>query len=393
MSHSDDRRRRLLSEDPNASETPRTRSNAAGPPLGYAEAARRQHQWHVTDLVPLRGWLHALLFLSGCAAIGAVGSAYWFVPGAADGRWPLLDLAQDGSLAAWLGAAWLACAAPLALVIFAVRRHRLDDYRGRYRMWLYLIPALLWLSLEQTAALHSTVREGLQAATGWTFFAASALPYWPLTLATLLGALGVRLAFETRRCSLATAGVVAALLIGFAGLAVELNWVQLEVGRTRTTALVTLQLSAVLVLLASLGAYARHVVLAAEGQLTVRVKKPRVRATQAGSSEEESEDLAGKKRLAAVAKVDPPQGLKGPITARTDLATPAAAAKPIVAAKPLASAATTSAHARTSAPAPARSADPDEEPGPRKLSKAERKALKRQRMSDDESDDWWERGD
>ncbi|MFO0900328.1 MAG: hypothetical protein U0836_23080 [Pirellulales bacterium] len=392
MSHSDDRRRRLLSEDPNAAESPRTRSNAAGPPLGYAEAARRQHQSHVTDLVPLRGWLHALLFLSGSAAIGAVVSAYWFVPGAVDGRWPLLDLAQDGSLAAWLGAAWLACAAPLALVIFAVRRHRLDDYRGRYRMWLYLIPALLWLSLEQTAALHSTVRDGLETATGWAFFAASA-PYWPLTLATLLGALGVRLAFETRRSKLATAGVVAALLVGFAGLAVELDWIALEAGRTHTAVLVSLQLCAVLLLLASLGVYARQVILAAEGQLTVRVKKPRMRAAQAGSSADEPEDLAGKKRLAAVAKVDPPQGLKGPITARTDLSSPTAAAKPAVAAKPIASLATTAAPARTSAPAAAKSVDPDEEPGPRKLTKAERKALKRRRMSDDENDDWWERGD
>jgi hypothetical protein len=392
MSHSDDRRRRLLSEDPNAAESPRTRLNAAGPPLGYAEAARRQHQLHVTDLVPLRGWLLSVLFLGGCAAIAGVVSAYWFVPGAADGRWPLLDLAQDSSLAAWLGAAWLACGVPLALVIFAVRRHRLDDYRGRYRMWLYVTPALLWLSLEQTAALHVTVREGLHSATGWTMFTATS-PYWSLTLAALLAALGLRLAFETHRCKLATAGVAVALLVGFAGLAVELNWIVLEAGRTYMAALVSLQLGAILLLLASLGVYARHVVLAADGRLIVRVKKPRAREAQAISSAEEPEDAAGKKRLAGVAKVDPPQGLKGPITARTDLSGPAAAAKPTVAAKPHASAAATAVPARTSAPAAAKSIDPDEEPGPRKLSKAERKALKRQRMSDDESDDWWERGD
>jgi hypothetical protein len=48
---------------------------------------------------------------------------------------------------------------------------------------------------------------------------------------------------------------------------------------------------------------------------------------------------------------------------------------------------------RTAVAAPARSAEANEDAGPRKLTKAERKALKRQRMADEEHDDWWERGD
>lgn len=395
MSHSDERRRRLLSEDASPAEPTRTRTSAAaGPPPGYADAARRQHQPHLTDFVPLRGWVHALLFAGGALTIAGVAAAYWFVPGATDGRWPLLDVSLDGSLAAWLGSLTLACAAPLALLIYAVRRHRLDDYRGRYRMWLFAAPALLALSLEQTAALEETLRGALEAATGWSVFAAGAV-YWPLLVGSVLTLLAVRLAFEMRRCLGATFGAVLALILGSAALAAAEGWLTLEAGRVSAVVLATLQLAAALVLLTSLGVYARHVILAAEGRLAVRVKKVRTRAAAPTVDEAslDTGDGTGKKRLSAVAKIDPPQVLKGPITARTDLASTAAATRPAATAARSQTAAVPARSAAISSSAAKAVADDDEDAGPRKLSKAERKALKRQRMADDEQDDWWERGD
>jgi hypothetical protein len=392
MSHSDDRRRRLLSEDSGAAEPTRTRTGpAAGPLGGYAEAARRQHQPHLIDLVPVRAWLHAALLAAGALVIAAVVSAYWFVPGAAEGRWPLLDVAQDASLATWLAAAWLGCAASLALVIYTMRRHRLDDYRGRYRMWLYAVPILLWLSLEQTAALGATLQAALHVWTGWSLLDAAA-PYWTLALGGLLSLLVVRLSFETRSCRVATAGVLIAFSLACVGLGCGLGWLGLEAGRVSEAVQAALQLSAALLLLSSLGAYARYVILAADGRIAVRIKKVRARSPSATSAD--ARDAAGKRRLAAVAKVDPPQTLRGPITARTDLGV-ATAHKPLSAARPVAASA--AAPARSTA-SPAFASKPpadaeDDDGAPRKLTKAERKALKRQRMAADDQDDWWDRGD
>jgi hypothetical protein len=392
MSHSDDRRRRLLTEESTA-EPSKTRVGAPSSPMpGYADAARRQHQPHLTDVVPLRPWVHAALVALAALGVSAVVAAYLFVPHATDGRWPLLDLGRDGSLAAWLGAVALACAVPASLLIYSVRRHRLDDYRGRYRMWLAAVPVMLWLSLEQTAALGDTLREALYGVTGWSWFAAAA-PYWTLTLAGLLIALTTRLAFETRGCRTATAGVILAGLLVCSGFVVKLGWISLSGDQARTATEAGLYLTASLLLLSSLTLYARHVVLAADGKLAVRMKRPRIRIAKTDeTSAPEAAESGAKKRVAAVAKIDPPQPLKGPVTSRTDLAEPAVAAKPQTAA----------ARSAASAPTPTRSSkaslpDDDEDEhdgGPRKLSKAERKALKRQRqMADEDQDDWWERGD
>jgi hypothetical protein len=246
--------------------------------------------------------------------------------------------------------------------------------------------------LEQTASLGDTLRESLYGVTGWAWFAAAA-PYWTLTLAGLLLALTTRLAFETRGCRTATAGVVVAALLVCSGFVVKLGWVTVSGDQARTATEAGLYLSAALLLLSSLTLYARHVVLAADGKLAVRARKPRIRIAKTDETPAtEAGETGAKKRVAAVAKIDPPQPLKGPVTSRTDLAEPAVAAKPHAAA----------ARAAASAPAPTRSSkasmhedDEDEhDGGPRKLSKAERKALKRQRqMADEDQDDWWERGD
>jgi len=391
MSHSDDRRRRLLTEESTA-EPSKARVGSSAPMPGYADAARRQHQPHLTDVVPLRPWVHAALVLLAVLGVSTVVAAYVFVPHATDGRWPLLDLGRDGSLAAWLGAVALACAVPASMLIYSVRRHRLDDYRGRYRVWLAAVPVLLWLSLEQTAALGDTLREALYGFTGWAWFAAAA-PYWTLTLAGLLVALTTRMAFETRGCRTATAGVIVAALLVCSGFVVKLGWVTVSGDQVRAATEAGLYLSAALLLLSSLTLYARHVVLAADGKLATRVKKPKIRIAKTDESPaSEAGETGVKKRVAAIAKIDPPQPLKGPVTSRTDLAEPAVAAKqPAVAARESAS---TTAPTRSAKAALHDDEEDEHDGGPRKLSKAERKALKRQRqMADEDQDDWWERGD
>src|SRR5204863_398638 len=60
-----------------------------------------------------------------------------------------LDVAARGSLAAWYASVLLLAATGWSFIVFAIRAHRVDDYRGRYRVWLWTTAALAWLSLDE----------------------------------------------------------------------------------------------------------------------------------------------------------------------------------------------------------------------------------------------------
>jgi hypothetical protein len=60
-------------------------------------------------------------------------------------------------LAAWLsGALWFTGAA-ICLLVYALRRHRIDDFRGRYRVWLAGVAACIALSIASVTPVHDLI--------------------------------------------------------------------------------------------------------------------------------------------------------------------------------------------------------------------------------------------
>lgn len=70
------------------------------------------------------------------------------------------------SLQAWLAQAWLLVAAAVALVVRLMRRHRLDDYRGRYRAWGWMATLLVGTALAGSVPVGRLVGAAIVDATG-----------------------------------------------------------------------------------------------------------------------------------------------------------------------------------------------------------------------------------
>jgi hypothetical protein len=143
-----DRRRRLLTDElSHASQWPACRQwsdDTPPPPLQktdhYGDALFLQQQLRLLDLIPRR-WVVLLgLLLAGVGLLAGLEFAYvWMLDRVAAGGAPLvtLDLAAKGSLGCWFSSLMLLAASATAILVYTVRRNRVDDYQGRYRIWLW----------------------------------------------------------------------------------------------------------------------------------------------------------------------------------------------------------------------------------------------------------------
>ena len=205
----------------------------------------------MSDLVPKSYLAIGLLFLAGLTSIAGLAAAQLYLRelaewGTKDGV-AAFELGGRGSLASWLGSLWLALAGLGSLLIYSIRRHKLDDYRGHYRWWLVAGIAWLVMSIDAITGLHDLFRAAMTRFTGYSA-PASGHAWWIGCWGLLLAATVVRLLLDMRACRIALVTIALALAAWSAGLAVQLSGASL---RSIPTALVaeTLKLSGHLLLL------------------------------------------------------------------------------------------------------------------------------------------------
>ncbi len=287
----DERRRRVLLEETGVDTSTGEASDASGdatakqavtePSRRYTDAALSPRQPRVIDLIPRRRWTNLVICLFVLSIAAALESAYGQIAlrcAAADlSRYPAIDLATRGSVATWLVAALLGVSAVMGILIYQIRRYRVDDYRGRYRMWYWMVPVLLFASVDSVAGLQQTVRTGLLEAAGIADYADAPL-IWLASLAVVLGAIALRLAIEMWACRLA----VFCLLIAAACFAaiggVQLNWIWPEQGVFQTMARSGLTMGGHIALLMAMCFYARHVYRDACGEVVPKPARTRTKA-------------------------------------------------------------------------------------------------------------------
>ena len=166
---------------------------------------------------PSRAIAPAGLIAAGIGVVAGVGVLHHYRHALAarlgDSAGAFFDVAQSTSLATWLTAATMLTVAFLSAMVLAVRRRRVDDYRGRHRLWRGAFIAATLLSLDAVTNLHSVAAVAASNAVGMRLLAGGA--EWWLALGTLiLGWVGMRVLLDIKESKLAFVALLAAVVAG-----------------------------------------------------------------------------------------------------------------------------------------------------------------------------------
>lgn len=285
------RRRRVLNEEVLSASSSHVALRAVSAPRSndphaprYGEAASVENHPQITDFVPRRFSTFAMvaaLALLSTIALEAI-HLYCGRVAAVLGSWATapLDLTAAGSLAAWLSAVLLLLACFTCLLVYSIRRHKIADDRGRYRIWLAASAACLLLSVASVAPWHRLLAAAAAHYTPWAALRESVFA-WILLAGLPLGWIAVRVLADVCESKLATSALVMAIACYLTAVAGKLGWLPQigPVNEPMATAGATL-MGHWMLLLAVVG-YARFVVLDAQGLIAVRSPLSRAKSESA----------------------------------------------------------------------------------------------------------------
>jgi hypothetical protein len=410
------RRRRLMAEEYSsaANELSTACSDRVGEPTphkseNYGDALFLKQQRQPTDLVPSRPITLGLLSIGALAIVTALEMVYARMFAAAAGQtpaWPrlaLFDLNSPGNLASWFSALLLLAAAAAAMVVYSVRRYRADDYVGRYRIWVWGAACCFLAATDVSTGLHQAFQEMMIALTGARLWGDGSL-WWTVPWFFLFGAVGLRMLLDILPCRLATTGIVLAAICYSVAAAGVFIWIPTS-DATRQALLREggLMVGHVLLLL-GIVLQARYVILDAKGLLPRR--RAKAESTDESPADAGSEDSASEARKSLsrrassryqrndLAKEPDDTEARESAASWTALDPPHQPAVPASAAKRPAEIATSAVVPRPSLPVVKRMASPAapavSESAGHKLSKAERKALKKRLIEErlDRQQNW-----
>lgn len=216
-----DRRRRVLRDNiirnapetvapkPSARTSRAERTNTPAPTsssvtlVGYSQEVRGPCQQRLVHFIPVRPGTLATVIAGICLAIGALVGLHYAVWIAGPDSWRstplslLLDVRSRVGLAGWVNVQLWLITAILCGMTFQIRKHRLDDYRAHYRVWLWLALASLLASIEAgtglTQVLAASVEKFGRLNFGW-----SGRTLVEISIATAVGMLALRICSELR---------------------------------------------------------------------------------------------------------------------------------------------------------------------------------------------------
>ena len=297
VSQRDDRRRRMMTsgvethplagERRSSSAVPNRKPSAADlESPAYSSAALPAEQPRILDFVPLCPWKVTTLLLAIATVVVGLATVDTWLPVAIANHLAgtALDLTAPVSLASWFSSAMLLAASALALVVYSIRAHKLDDYRGRYRVWRQAAIGWLVFSIAVGAGACSTIETLMVATTGGKLAGNVAL-WWAIPAAAIVGYFVPALLADLSRCRLGSTLLIAAVLMWAFATASKLRWLPLDPSeqlRIEATVLITGHC----LLLMAMTLYARYVIRESQGLITLKQSKNVETDLDENSSEE-----------------------------------------------------------------------------------------------------------
>lgn len=166
---------------------------------------------------PSGGLAPAGLLVAGVASVVALAALHEYngviAAHLGESTQMLFDAARPTSLATWLASATMLVVAILSIMILAVRRRRVDDYRGGHRFWRGAIAAALLLSIDAVTNLHSVAGAALSKATGIELMSGGA-EWWLGAGVVLFGWVGLRVLLDVKESKWALATLLVAIVAG-----------------------------------------------------------------------------------------------------------------------------------------------------------------------------------
>jgi hypothetical protein len=153
----------------------------------YGDAEFLNQALRLQDLLPRRSIGLVLLLLVGAAIIVGLEAAYdWMSSRAGPSVTALttLDLNAKGSLGQWFCSLTLLSASGVAMITYKIRRHRLDDYQGRYHVWLWAAGCGFLIASDQAANLREAFCSAMIGLTGSRLFGDGAIWWISVWLST-----------------------------------------------------------------------------------------------------------------------------------------------------------------------------------------------------------------
>jgi len=249
-------------------------SSGRSPARAYAPAVLDESQPRLTDLIPQRAFVLVMLALVGLTAIASIECLYihLYVAILHGVSLPGIDLGQRGNVAHWFSSLVMATGSGLSIAIYSIRVHRVDDYRGRYRVWLWMSAALLLASLHIVTGVHHSVNAACLLVSGMGPEGLGA-HLWMLPYGIAAGCVGLWLAIELWPSLEAFGAFATAATLCVLALVAEVGLFPLEGVLIATVAKSSVMMLTHGMFVYSLTLYARHVHLDAQGRLLVQVEK------------------------------------------------------------------------------------------------------------------------
>jgi hypothetical protein len=275
---SGDRRRRVLTEQivtgAAGVETSATASSGAAKSEPTVLAAAYEPDTlerlaRVTDLVPHRRSFFVLWWFALVALGSGLVALHLYSPGWSKvlsvKNLETLSLTAPSGLGRWFSTVLLLIAAGLSSLIYAVRRHRTDDYQGRYRLWATAALCWLLLSLFSSTGTSEVLRELGIRYTAWQGWRSGAL-WWLVPLATVYGLAILRMSLDMRRAPFSFLTLLLATASWLSAMSMEFGWITASFAPQKLVE-AGLMMTGHLLLVGALLSYARLVVLQAAGKI------------------------------------------------------------------------------------------------------------------------------